>query len=577
METTLPTTLGISESANSLALSHPKETGQILASLDVTAESAVASHPAWLFDDSPIPDPHGKGERAVRFIRALKHPKSSLPGRGFQLDRWAERLIRRVYGDTRPDGTRRIKTVFALIPRGNRKTTLGAALALLHLGPERIPRSQVVSAAVDRDQARIAFEEMTGVIGAHPRLAEAMHPQDTKSRITHKKSGAFYRAMSADAATAHGRTPVFALVDELHAWKKRDLWDAIKTGLVKTPGSLLVITTTAGIGRENVAYDMYAYARQVATGAIEDEAFLPILFEAEPDEDWRDEAVWHRVNPGLSCEPPYPDLDGLRQMVREAQHRPADREMFRQLHLNVWLDGAAEPAWDLAIWDENSETYDLEALKGAKAYLAVDLSKRIDLSAIAACIEVPDGRHVLHVEAFCPEEGIRRRADLDSAPYPLWQEQGFLTACPGDVIDRGMIEERIRALCAHLDVQEINFDPWSAGEMMRSLDADGLPVVEFPQRLATFARPVTEFETAFMERRLLHGGNPVLRWAVGNVVLDADASENRRPNKKKSTDRIDPAVAAIMAVGRAMANDGHRYTTLSPQELMPWLTPNPRS
>lgn len=525
-----------------------------------------SGHPAWLFDDSSIPDPHGHGERAVTFIRALRHPKSSLPRRQFQLDRWQERLIRKVYGDTLPDGTRRIKTVFALIPRGNRKTTLGAALAMLHLGPERIPGSQVVSAAVDRDQARIAFDEMTGVIGAHSRLQEAMQVQDTKSRITHRKSAAHYRAMSADAATAHGRTPVFALVDELHAWKKRDLWDAIKTGLVKTPGSLLVVTTTAGIGRENVAYDMFSYARDVATGKIQDDSFLPVLFQAGPDDDWKDEAVWRRCNPGLSCNPPYPDIVGMRQMVREAEHRPADREMFRQLHLNIWLDGAAEPAWDLAIWDQNAGAYSLADLKGAKAWLAVDLSKRTDLSAIACCIE-QDDEHILHVEAFCPEEGIRRRADVDSAPYQLWVEQGHLTPCPGDVIDRGMIEDRIRALCAHLDVQEINFDPWAAGEMMRSLDADGLPVIEFPQRLATFARPVTEFETAFMERRLRHGGNPLLRWAVGNVVLDADASENRRPNKKKSTDRIDPAVAAIMAVGRAHADAAPRYITELPEGL----------
>lgn len=544
------------------------ETGQSLASLDATPKFGVASsHPSWLFDDSPIPDPHGKGERAIRFIRALKHPKSTLPGRQFQLDRWQERLIRRVYGDTRPDGTRRIKTVFALIPRGNRKTTLGAALALLHLGPERIPRSQVVSAAVDRDQARIAFEEMTGVIGAHPRLAEAMHPQDTKSRITHKKSGAFYRAMSADAATAHGRTPVFALVDELHAWKKRDLWDAIKTGLVKTPGSLLVVTTTAGVGRENVAYDMYAYARQVATGAIEDEAFLPVLFEAEPDEDWRDEAVWHRVNPGLSCDPPYPDLDGLRQMVREAQHRPADREMFRQLHLNVWLDGAAEPAWDMAIWDQGAEPFDLSALEGRRAWLGVDLSRQTDLTAVAAAIELPDGKLALHVQSFAPEAGIRRRADVDGAPYPLWNEQGFLTACPGDIVDRDMVEDYVRQLCGRLDVQEIAFDRYAAGEMMRRMDADGLPVVEFRQNFSIYTPAINAFERAMFERRLLHGGNPLLRWAVGNVVLDTDAAGNRRPNKTKSTDRIDPAAASIMAVGRAMANDGPKYITLSPEEL----------
>lgn len=519
----------------------------------MTTPSEICSYPGWLFDDSPIPDPHGKGERAVKFIRALRHPKSGLSGRSFQLDRWQERLIRKVYGDTLPDGSRRIKTVFALIPRGNRKTTLGAALALLHLGPERIPRSQVMSAAVDRDQARIALEEMVGVINSHPRTEEAFAVQDTKSRITHKKSGAFYRAMSADAATAHGRTPVFALVDELHAWKKRDLWDAIKTGLVKTPGSLLVVTTTAGIGHENLAFDMYKYAKAVATGQIIDDAFLPVLFEAGPNDDWRDEAVWRRVNPGLSCAPPYPDIDGLRQLVREAEHRPADREMFRQLNLNVWLDGAAEPAWSLDIWDQNSDPYDLDALAGRKAWLAVDLSKRTDLTAVAACVELDDGRFALHVQAFAPEEGIRRRADNDSAPYPLWRDQGYLTACPGDIVDLGIVEDYIRHLAERFDVQEIAFDKWSARATMESLEADGLPVAEFPQNLATFAKPVNDFEDMMLNRRLCHGGNPLLRWAVGNVVLDSDASENRRPTKKRSADRIDPAVASIMACGRAVA------------------------
>jgi phage terminase large subunit-like protein len=520
----------------------------------MTTTTPSATFNDWTLDDSEIPDPHGKGERAVAFIRALRHPKSGAAGRQFQLDHWQERIIRRVYGDTLPDGSRRIKTAFALIPRGNRKTTLGAALEMLHLcGPERTPRSQIISAAVDRDQARIALEEMTGIIGAHPRLTEAHQVQDTKSRITHRKSGTQYRAMSADAATAHGRTPVFALVDELHAWKKRDLWDAIKTGLVKTPGSLLVVTTTAGIGRENIAYEMYAYAKQVASGAIVDDAFLPILFEADPEEDWRDEAVWHRVNPGLSCSPPYPDIVGLRQLVREAEHRPADREMFRQLNLNVWLDGAANPEWELAIWDQNDSAFELEELRGRRAWLATDLSKRTDLSAVAAAIELNDGRYALHVQSFAPEEGIRRRAGNDSAPYPLWRDQGFITACPGDIVDRGIIEDHIRHLCDLLDVQEVAFDQYLAREIMENLEADGIPVAAFPQTLANYTKPVDDFEDLMLNRRLVHGGNPVLRWAVGNVVIMTDQSGNRRPNKSKAADRIDPAAAAIMSVGRAVA------------------------
>ncbi|QFY62392.1 terminase large subunit [Rhizobium grahamii] len=514
----------------------------------------MSSYPAWVFDNSPIPDPHGKGQRAVDFLRALRHPKSSLPGRQFQLDRWQDRIIRKVYGDTKPDGTRRIKTVFALIPRGNRKTTLGAALAMLHLGPERIPGSQVVSAAVDRDQARIALEEMKGVIGAHPRLEEAFQVQDTKNRINHRKSAAFYRAMSADAATAHGRTPVFALVDELHAWKKRDLWDAIKTGLVKTPGSLLVVTTTAGIGRENVAYDMYSYAQKVATGVIEDDAFLPILFEADKDEDWRDEAVWHRVNPGLSCTPPYPDIDGMRQMVREAEHRPADREMFRQLHLNIWLDGAANPEWDLGIWDENAGELDLSSWEGRRAWIGVDLSKRIDLSAVATAIELDDGRLALHVQSFTPEAQLRRRADSDGAPYPLWAEQGWLTVCPGDIVDYSYIESHVRKMADMFTVEEVNFDPYMARDMVASLEGSGIPVNLFSQGIMNFAKPVVDFEDMMMTRRLVHGGNPLLRWSVGNTVMQRDANENRKPNKDRSSDRIDPTVASIMAVARAVAN-----------------------
>ncbi|RWE34992.1 terminase TerL endonuclease subunit [Mesorhizobium sp.] len=521
--------------------------------MEPTKTTTSATSNAWIFDDSEIPDPEGKGESAVRFIRALRHPKSRIAGRQFQLDRWQERIIRRVYGDTHPDGTRKIKTVFALIPRGNRKTTLGAALAMLHLGPERIPRSQVVSAAVDRDQARIALEEMVGVIRAHPRIDEAFHVQDTKNRITHRKTGAFYRAMSADAATAHGRTPVFALVDELHAWKKRDLWDAIKTGLVKTPGSLLVVTTTAGIGRENIAYDMYSYARQVASGAIVDEAFLPILFEADKDEDWRDETIWHRVNPGLSCSPPYPDIDGLRQMVREAEYRPADRSMFQQLHLNIWQDGAANPEWDLSIWDECAGQVDLQALRGKRAWLACDLAKRTDLAAVAACIELDVGRYALHVQSFAPEEGIRRRADNDSAPYPLWRDQGYLTACPGDIVDRLIIEAHIRKLADLLDVQEVAFDQYLAREIMENLEADDIPVAAFPQTLANYAKPVDDFEQLMLTRAVVHDGNPLLRWAIGNVVMMSDQSGNRRPNKARAADRIDPAVASIMSAGRAVA------------------------
>jgi phage terminase large subunit-like protein len=515
----------------------------------------------WIFNDTPLPDPHGYGERAVKFIKALRHPKSSLPKKAFQLDPWMERIIRRVYGDTLPNKQRRIKTVFMLIGRGNRKTTLAAAIELLHtVGPERVPRGLAVSIANDRDQARLTLDEMTGIIAAHPRLVEATRVQSTNNRITHEKSGAQYRAMSADAATAHGRTPSLAFVDELHEFKKGDLYYAITSGLNKTAGSLLWIATTAGVGQTTIAWDMYEYAKRVADGTVIDASFLPILFQAAEDADWRDKQIWRDTNPGLAHG--YPDIDGLRKFVRESEHRPAQREVFKRLHLGIWLDGAAAPAFDLAVWDEGKETFEIADLEGCKAWIGVDLSKVTDLCAVSATIQMPPAandnepgnRYALHVRSFAPEEGIRKRSDVDHVPYVLWRDQGYLTATPGDTVDLGVVESAIREMCELFDVQEIAFDRWSARQMMDSLAEDGLPVVEFPQNLATFAAPVIEFEKALFERRLLHGGNPLLRWCVGNLVFLEDASGNRRPHKAKSIDRIDSAVAAIMSTGRAAAN-----------------------
>lgn len=512
---------------------------------------------AWIFDSTQLPDPHGYGERAVKFIKALRHPKSDRPKKAFQLDPWQERIVRRIYGDTLQNGQRRIKTVFMLIGRGNRKTTLAAAIELLHtVGPERVPQGLAVSIANDRDQARLTLEEMAGMIAVHPRLVEATRVQSTNNRITHEKSGAQYRAMSADAATAHGRTPNFGFVDELHEFKKGDLYYAITSGLNKTAGSLLFIATTAGVGQTSIAWDLYEYAKRVAEGAVVDDSFLPILFQADADADWRDEQVWQDTNPGLAHG--YPDIDGLRKFVRESEHRPAQREVFKRLHLGMWLDGAAEPAFDLAVWDEGKAPFNLVDLEGCKAWIGVDLSKVTDLCSVSATIEMQapanDNTYALHVRSFAPEEGIRKRSDVDHVPYVLWRDQGYLTATPGDTVDLAVVESAIREMCEQFDVQEIAFDRWSARQMMDSLAEDGLPVVEFPQNLATFAAPVIEFEKALFERRLVHGGNPILRWAVGNLVFMEDASGNRRPHKAKSIDRIDPAVAAIMSTGRAAAN-----------------------
>lgn len=509
-----------------------------------------------------IPDPFGYGQRAVDFLRGLKHPKSRLPDQAFQLDPWQEKIIRQIYGPCDEFGSRIVKQVTIMLPRGNRKTSLGASLALLHtMGPEAVPGGEVLTAAADRKQAKLAFTEAESIIragsdelwrkGQSARRFEegrTIKVQEYKNRLTFP-GGSILESLSNDAGTQHGRTPVFALVDELHAWKKRDLWDVIRTGLVKVPNSLCIVITTAGRGQENIAFEVIDYARKVASGKVDDPATLPILFETSPDADWQDEEVWKAANPGLVHG--YPDLGGLRQLAREAAERPADREAFRQLHLNVWLGHSSDPFVEMSIYDKGSKPVDLAALENEPCWLGVDLSSNSDLTVIVAAWRDGKDGYIVHPWFFCPRDNLFRRADRDGVPYPQWAEEDHIEPTPGNVVDFRAVEDRIRDICEKFDVREIAFDPHLARNMLNNLLDDGFPAIEMRQGWVTMAPAIKELERAIVGGKFRHGGHPVLRWNFDNIAVETDKAGNKAFHKGKSRDRIDGAVAAAMAVSRA--------------------------
>ncbi|MDN5568989.1 MAG: terminase large subunit, partial [Paracoccus sp. (in: a-proteobacteria)] len=482
------------------------------------------------------------------------HPKSGKP---FQLDLWQERIVRRIYGPRQDDGSRIVKTAVILVPRGNRKTSLSAALEALHtVGPERQTGGEVISAAADRKQARIAYTELMGLLNAHPGIAKHIRALDYRNKVVFPKIGSFCEAISADAGTQHGRTPVFVLADELHAWKKRDLWDVLRSGMVKTRGSLLVVATTAGRGQENIAWDIVDDARRVARGEVDDPSILPVLFEATSDSDWTDEDLWHLVNPGLRHG--YPDLEGLRQLAKEGSRRVGDRESFRQLNLNIWLDHATTPFVGMDIYDAGAGEVDLDSLEASQAecWLGVDLSSNLDLTVIVACWRDGEDGFQVWPWFFCPEDNLRHREELAQVPYTVWAEDGLIKATPGNVVDFRVVEDQLRELCARFNVVEMAFDPHMARNMLNNLAEDGLPAVEMRQGWATMAPAVKELERAIVGGGFKHGGHPVLRWNFSNIECRTDPAGNRTFHKGKSRDKIDGAQAAAMAVARCAANEG---------------------
>ncbi|GKX34655.1 MAG: terminase [Rhizobiaceae bacterium MnEN-MB40S] len=518
---------------------------------------AKSTFPEWVFDNSPIDDPFGYGARAVKFIRFLKHPASTAPGHAFQLYDWQERIVRRIHGPRHQDGRRIVETVFMMLPRGSRKTSLAAALSLLHtIGFERVRGGQALFAANDREQAGIGFKEAANIIRMDKRLTSATKIYDafnSAKKIVHKADGAELQAISSDGRSQHGKTPSFVFVDEIHVWQGRDLWEALKSAMVKVSNTLMIIATTAGRGSENLGFEQYDYARRVALGEIDNPAFLPIIFEAGPDDDWQDETLWHRVNPGLKDG--FPNLNALRTAAKEAEHRPAERAAFQQFNLNLWQAHSRNPLFDMAVYDAGKVELDLSDMEELPCYLGVDLSRSGDLTAVVAAWLHDDGRVTVYPWFFLPGDDLKGRSERDGVPYEQWRDEGLVQVIEGPVIEPEIVEDHIREQCARFNVREIVFDPYDAGRMMQHLHDDGLPAVEMRQNITTMGPAIADLERVVNGHAIRHDGHPVLRHHFDTVVVSYNDTGLPRLHKGRQVDRIDGAIAAAMAISRSVTSD----------------------
>lgn len=518
-----------------------------------------SSFPEWVFDNSPIPDPLGHGERAVQFLRALRHIKSTEPGRAFTLYPWQERIVRAIYGPRDADGDRIVTRVFLYLPRGNRKTTLSAALALLHLiGPERVPGGEIVFAASDKRQASIAFKEAREMIEQDRRLMKAtkiINQRNAAREIESLIPGfeSKLEVVASDGSRQNGTTPSFVLADEVHAWKEgagREMWEVLESGISKSRNGLIVTATTAGRGANGFAADQYNYARSVATGEVNDPSLLPLMFEMQEGDDWTDEKVWHRCNPGLIYG--FQDIKDLRNKVNRAKNMPAAAYGFQQYHLNLWMGNSRDPLFDLSIYDKRKLDDDKADLEKLPAYIGVDLSQTGDLSSVSIAFRHSDGQITLRNRCFVPAVDLKEKGDKDRAPYQEWADNNLIDICPRGVIDEKQVEDHIRELCATYDVQEIAIDPHLADKIMQNLIDDSLPVFQHPQSTMQMSRAIGELVKAVNGEQVRHNGDPVMRSHFDNVAVSTNPQSGLvRMHKQRSNGRIDAAVASAMAVSRA--------------------------
>lgn len=489
-------------------------------------------------------------DKAVRFIEHLKHTKGKWAGVPFTLLPWQrDEIIRPLFGTLRPDGTRQYRTCYCEIPKKNGKSELAAGVALKLLFADKEPGAEIYSAAADRDQASIVFNVAAQMVRQNSALMDRCKIIDSQKRIVVHKTASFYRVLSSDAFTKHGFNVHGVIFDELHAQPNRELWDVLTLGAGDARTQPLIFAiTTAGYDRNSICWEQHEYALKVLKGIIEDPTFLPVIYAAEETDDWEDEAVWRKANPSLGH---ILDIERIREAYHKAKETPALQNAFRRLRLNQWTQ--QETRWvDISAWDATAGSVVPENLVGRRCYAGLDLASTTDIAALVLVFPEDDGSFAVLARFWIPEENMRERVKRDRVPYDVWVRQGLIHATPGNVIDYGAIKHTIKALATEFEIEEIAFDRWGAVQISQDLDAEGFTMVPFGQGFASMSGPTKELLNLVLSKKLRHGGHPVLRWMADNMVVKQDPAGNVKPDKAKSTQKIDGMVALIMALDRAM-------------------------
>ena len=497
----------------------------------------------------------GKAKRTVDFIGCLKHTKGKWRGQPFELLPWQEDIIRDVFGTVKENGYRQYNTAYVEIPKKNGKSELAAGVALYMTCGDNEWGAEVYGCASDRQQASIVFDVAVDMVEQCPALKKRIKPVMSVKRLVYKPTNSFYQVLSAEAYTKHGLNVHAVIFDELHSQPNRELFDVMTKGSGDARTQpLFFLITTAGTDRHSVCFEQYQKAEDILQGRKVDPTFYPVIYGASDDADWSSEDVWRKANPSLGHTI---DIEKVRNAYLSAKDNPAEENIFRQLRLNQWVKQSTR--WmQMEKWDACAFPADEREVLGRECYGGLDLSSSIDITAFVLVFPPRNDteKYILLPYFWIPEENMRLRVRRDHVPYDVWERQGFLQTTEGNVIHYGFIENFIDDLGRKFHIKEIAFDRWGAVQMVQNLEGLGFTVVPFGQGFKDMSPPTKRLMELVLEKNIAHGGHPVLRWMMDNIFVRTDPAGNIKPDKEKSTEKIDGAVATIMGLDRAIRNEG---------------------
>jgi phage terminase large subunit-like protein len=491
------------------------------------------------------------GDRVCRFIGLFHHTKGIWASRRelINLEDWQCFFVCCAFGWKRKaDKLRRYRRVMLFVPRKNGKSLLAAPIGLYMLTADGEYGAEVYSGATNERQAWEVFKPAKIMANQNADFLEYYGVQVNASNIC--KTDDFGKFEPIIGKPGDGSSPSCAIIDELHEHPTSYQLDAMLTGMGAREQPMLLMITTAGNNIAGPCYHVVSEIKRNLEGIANDDELFGLLYTVDTEDDWTSQDALKKANPnfGVSIR-----ADFLISALTQAKNNARLQSSFKTKHLNIWY-GAKDAFFNMESWNAAGDSsFQLEDYAGQRAYLGVDLASRKDIAAVEILIPLGVDEYVRFGRYYLPESCTTDSANAEY--YKTWAEEGWLTLCPGNIIDIHAIKDGIISVCRLLEVVEIAFDPHQATSLVTDLMANNLPVVELVQTVRTFSEPMKTLDSMILSGKIRHNNDPVMRWMMSNVVAKPNYKEELRPEKDRPDNKIDGAVALLLAINRMIANE----------------------
>ena len=478
-------------------------------------------------------------DRFVNFSTFFRHYKGPAAGTFFELEPWQMFIAANIFGWIRRDiGYRRFNYADIEVPRKNGKTFFATTVGLYCLMGAGEPAAEVYSAAVDKEQAKICFDAAKELLD---RSDFRPYAKIYRGEIKYPDNASAFKPLSKDTKNKDGLNPYCAICDERHAWKTNEILEVLKTGMGARTQPLIFSISTAGTDTSYPYFQDLDFLRSVLEGKADKDNHFIMIWEPDEGDDWESEVTWKKVNPnfGVSLSPEF-----MRSEYREAKQRGGTTmAAFQTKNLDMWVDAPET-------WIEDAEIvanlHDAGELQGDDCWVGIDFASKTDIAAVAFWF--PDANAVRWFYVV-PEAKVTDSTRGDRVDYRVWVEQGFLTVCPGKVIDEDWFMAALLDRFQGYKIRGIMYDPWGMWNMLDKFGRYKEKLVEWPQAIRNMSVPTKWLESAILQHKLDFGADPIARWMFGNVVIYRDPNDNIKLDKARSRNKIDGVVALVDALG----------------------------